>query len=234
MEVANRGTLFLDEIAELPATLQVKLLRVLQERQIRRVGGTALVDVDVRVVSATNRDLRDAIAKGQFREELYYRVNVSRSTCRRCASGRGTCASWRTPSSSASARGGSRRWTTRPGGAGAVRVARQRARAAERDRAGLRARRRAHDHGARPARSCRAAVSADRARRAGPRWPAVAPAGTDLTLKEAKDQWIQVLEVSYLRDLLARHDGNVSSAAKAAGIDRKTFHRLINKYDLRA
>ena len=64
--------------------------------------------------------------------------------------------------------------------------------------------------------------------------PADVPAGTDLTLKEAKDQWLQVLEVSYLRDLLARHDGNVSSAAKAAGIDRKTFHRLINKYDLRA
>jgi transcriptional regulator of acetoin/glycerol metabolism len=60
------------------------------------------------------------------------------------------------------------------------------------------------------------------------------PAGTDLTLKSAKEQWLQVLEVSYLRDLLARHDGNVSSAAKAAGIDRKTFHRLINKYDLRA
>jgi transcriptional regulator of acetoin/glycerol metabolism len=59
------------------------------------------------------------------------------------------------------------------------------------------------------------------------------PSGTDLTLKAAKEQWLQVLEVSYLRDLLARHDGNVSSAAKAAGIDRKTFHRLINKYDLR-
>jgi transcriptional regulator of acetoin/glycerol metabolism len=60
------------------------------------------------------------------------------------------------------------------------------------------------------------------------------PAGTDLTLKAAKEQWLQVLEVSYLRELLTRHDGNVSSAAKAAGIDRKTFHRLINKYDLRA
>jgi transcriptional regulator with PAS, ATPase and Fis domain len=76
MERPHRGTIFLDEIAELPPTLQVKLLRVLQERQIRRVGGTALVDVDVRAVSATNRDLRDAIAKGQFREELFYRVNV--------------------------------------------------------------------------------------------------------------------------------------------------------------
>src|SRR5436190_13760362 len=76
MEVADGGTLFLDEIGELPLGLQSKLLRVLQERQIRRVGGTELVDVDARVVSATNRDIRDAIVKGSFREELYYRVNV--------------------------------------------------------------------------------------------------------------------------------------------------------------
>jgi transcriptional regulator of acetoin/glycerol metabolism len=60
------------------------------------------------------------------------------------------------------------------------------------------------------------------------------PAATDLTLKAAKDQWMRTLEGSYLRDLLARHEGNVSSAAKAAGIDRKTFHRLINKYGLRS
>src|SRR5918995_752364 len=76
MEVAAGGTLFLDEIGDLPVSLQVKLLRALQERQIRRVGGTALIDVDVRVVSATNRDLREAAARGRFREELYYRVNV--------------------------------------------------------------------------------------------------------------------------------------------------------------
>ena len=58
-------------------------------------------------------------------------------------------------------------------------------------------------------------------------------AGADLSLKDAKDRWMQVLEASYLRDLLARHDGNISAAAKAAGIDRKTFHRLINKYQLK-
>jgi transcriptional regulator of acetoin/glycerol metabolism len=78
------------------------------------------------------------------------------------------------------------------------------------------------------------AVSRPAAPAAGPAPLGGTPAGTDLTLKAAKEQWLQVLEVSYLRDLLARHDGNVSSAAKAAGIDRKTFHRLINKYDLRA
>ncbi len=54
-----------------------------------------------------------------------------------------------------------------------------------------------------------------------------------LTLKDAKERWMAVLEASYLRDLLARNDGNISAAAKAAGIDRKTFHRLINKHDLK-
>src|SRR5437773_896430 len=70
MESADRGTLFLDEIGEMPLGLQAKLLRSLQERQVRRVGGNALVDVDVRVVSATNRDLRSSAAKGEFRDDL--------------------------------------------------------------------------------------------------------------------------------------------------------------------
>src|SRR5262245_20542101 len=76
IETAHRGTLFLDEIGEMPLGLQSKLLRTIQERQVRRVGATSLVDVDVRIVSATNRDLRDAAARGQFREDLYYRINV--------------------------------------------------------------------------------------------------------------------------------------------------------------
>ena len=59
-------------------------------------------------------------------------------------------------------------------------------------------------------------------------------AGADLPLKDAKARWMEVLEGAYLRDLLARHDGNISAAAKAAGIDRKTFHRLVNKYQLRS
>ena len=56
----------------------------------------------------------------------------------------------------------------------------------------------------------------------------------DLPLKDAKARWMEVLEGTYLRDLLARHDGNISAAAKAAGIDRKTFHRLVNKYQIRS
>jgi two-component system response regulator AtoC len=76
IEFAHRGTLFLDEIGEMSANIQVHLLRVLEERAFTRVGGNELIKVDVRVVSATNRDMKQAVAGGQFREDLYYRLNV--------------------------------------------------------------------------------------------------------------------------------------------------------------
>jgi DNA-binding NtrC family response regulator len=75
-EAANKGTIFLDEIGEMDPVMQAKLLRVLESRQIRRVGGTRNIDVDVRVISATNRNLSDAIKGGLFREDLFYRLNV--------------------------------------------------------------------------------------------------------------------------------------------------------------
>ena len=75
-EVADKGTLFLDEIGDTSLAMQVKLLRVLQERTIRRVGGTEEIPVDVRIIAATNRDLSDMVAENQFREDLFYRISV--------------------------------------------------------------------------------------------------------------------------------------------------------------
>jgi DNA-binding NtrC family response regulator len=232
MEVAQHGTLFLDEIAELPASLQVKLLRALQERQIRRVGGTAQVDVDVRVVSATNRDLREALAKGQFREELYYRVNViaialpplreragdvkllARAFLKKYGQARVTGID-----DDAMAALESYQW---PGNVRELQNIVERA--------------------------CALAESAVVSRRDLPEHvltpPSAGPAaalpvegalttGAALPLKDAKERWMQVLEAAYLRDLLDRHGGNVSAAAKDAGVDRKTFHRLASKYQIR-
>ena len=75
-ELADKGVLFLDEIGEMPLDLQVKLLRVIQEREIQRVGGTSTKKIDVRLIAATNRNLKEMVQEGNFREDLYYRLNV--------------------------------------------------------------------------------------------------------------------------------------------------------------
>jgi transcriptional regulator with PAS, ATPase and Fis domain len=231
IEVAHRGTLFLDEIGELPVGLQVKLLRALQERQIRRVGGTRQIDVDVRLVSATNRDLRDQVVKGQFREELYYRINVipillpplrerkgdvtllAHTFLKKYGQGREVPLRGFEPEAIQILEHYA--W---PGNVRELQNVIERACVlAEGETIS--------------ARDLPAHLSVPPAAVGGAQIPSLA--GKNLPLKEAKAQWMIQLEATYLTELLRRHDGNVSQAAKAAGIDRKTFHRLINKYGIR-
>jgi transcriptional regulator with PAS, ATPase and Fis domain len=208
-------------------------LRVLQERQLRHVGGTAQIDIDVRVVSATNRDLREAAVKGQFREELYYRVNVIAIALPPLRERAGDLKLL------------AHAFLKRYGGDRVTGL----------DEAALQA----LETYAWPGnvrelqnvieRAC-ALADGDRITRSdlpdyliqggGVRSQETgmltvpAPPSDDVPLKDAKEKWMQVLEASYLRGLLEHHAGNVSAAAKAAGIDRKTFHRLINKYQIRS
>ncbi len=229
IEVAQGGTLLLDEIGELPLGLQVKLLRALQERQIRRVGGTCQIDVDVRLVSATSRDLRGLVAKGQFREELYYRVNViavplpplrerkgdvallAHTFLKKYGQGREKSLRGFEPEALQVLEAYS--W---PGNVRELQNVIERACAlADGDTI-----------------TVRDLPEHLRSRQPVSSPPVSAPA-TTLPLKEAKARWMSELEAAYLSELLKRHGGNVSQAARAAGIDRKTFHRLINKHGLR-
>jgi DNA-binding NtrC family response regulator len=235
IETAHRGTLFLDEIGDLPAALQSKLLRVTQERQIRRVGGTAQIDVDVRIVSATNRHLRESVARGQFREELYYRVNViaielpalreragdipllAQAFLKRYGQGRVVRIA-----EDALAALEAYPW---PGNVRELQNVIERACALTDDDT-IR-RRDLADYVLEGGVLQAGALAAT----AAP--PAISAAAAGRTLQEAREQWLQSLESAYLRDLLDRHGGNVSAAAKAAGIDRKTFHRLASKHGIR-
>jgi len=187
----------------------------------------------VRLVSANNRDLREATAKGQFREELYYRVNVIaiqlpplreragdvrllvQAFLKRYGDGR-----INEVKAEAMATLERYRW---PGNVRELQNVVERACAlAEGEHITVRD---LPDYvlGGEAALSASDPVTA----------AAMPDPRADLTLKDAKDRWMGVLEASYLRQILARHDGNISAAAKAAGIDRKTFHRLINKHSLK-
>ncbi|HTQ23662.1 MAG TPA: sigma-54 dependent transcriptional regulator [Candidatus Binataceae bacterium] len=231
VEMANRGTLFLDELGELPLGLQVKFLRALQERQIRRVGGTRPIDVDIRVVCATNRDLRELVKGGAFREDLYYRIAVidialpplrerpgdvellamsflAKFARRDTAAPRGF-----EPEAMAALETYS--W---PGNVRELQNVVERACALTEGEMITLADLPAHLRTVAPAPSAR---------------PPAADTASKLTLKEAKERWISDLESAYVAELLRREGGNVSQAARKAGVDRKTLHRLLNKHSIR-
>ena len=235
-EQADGGTIFLDEIGELPLDLQPKLLRVLEQRELRRIGDNQTRQIDVRVVAATNRDLRREVEAGRFREDLYYRLAVVElqlpplrerisdlphlvaHVLRRSDHGSTVHSIAREVMEVFE----SYHW---PGNV------RELANVVERAipfsdgpeislsalPPSLRGTARA-PRVAQPAASSTAAAGL------------VAEALADRPFKDAKDQLIEAFEKEYLIDLLDRHDGNVSKAARAADMDRKSITRLMKKH----
>ena len=231
IEAANHGTLFLDEIGELALDLQPQLLRVLDRRQVRRVGETQSVDVDIRVVAATHRDLRAMVKAGTFREDLYYRLAVVATFVPPLRERKADIPALAAHFAERMGRGGFVQSPTlldlleRHDWPGNVRELRNVVeRSLSLGDAAL------QDLGdGRP--SSPTLTEGDVPRR--PSTPL--PAGSDvleLPFKEAKAALVESFERDYLIALLARHRGNISRAAAEAGIDRNYIHRLVKKYGL--
>jgi DNA-binding NtrC family response regulator len=225
-EAAAGGTLFLDEIGELPLTLQPKLLRVLEEREVRPVGANAARPVDVRVIAATNRPLARAVNDGSFREDLYYRLavfeiglpplrerkdDIAFLANHFYAQATGTQARL-PPEALVSLHG--RSW---PGNIRELRNFVERSAIL--------------GWGATSSPSDALAAGAGSASPTGPALDAFATA--DLPLKEARDRCLYQFEALYVIALLRRTGGNVTRAAEIAGVSRRYLHRLISERGIR-
>ena len=227
-EAAHRGTIFLDEIGELPLDLQPKLLRVLEQREVRRVGSGRMRAVDVRVVAATNRNLIEEVRAGRFREDLYYRlavVELHLPALRDRCEDLGALVEHMlqrnqvelSVSDSVLELFKAYHW---PGNV------RELANVVER---------------AIPftdGEEITLHALPDALRAPGPGRPALqrtagAPSSADVPFKDAKEKLIEAFERQYLLDLIDRHGGNVSKAARAADMDRKSITRLLKKHGIR-
>ena len=230
IEAASSGTLFLDEIGELALDLQPQLLRVLDRRQVRRVGDTHATDVDIRVIAATHRDLRAMVRTGKFREDLYYRLAVvathvpplrerkadipALAACFAERMGRGSFAL----SPALLDQLERHDW---PGNVRELRNVVERALSL--GNAAL------ADLGDTTPPPVIEPPTGDPAPRAS---PSASSGVLELPFKEAKAALVESFERDYLTALLARHRGNISRAAAEAGIDRNYIHRLVKKYGL--
>ena len=241
-EMANGGTIFLDEIGELALDLQPKLLRALEQREIRRVGGNRPIKIDVRVIAATNRDLSEEVRAGRFREDLFYRLSVVRLQLPPLRERREdiplltrhvlkmgnfnkTPDGQRIKGTATDALEAMMRYDW-PGNVRELTNVVERACSFADGEfiqledvpdhiAGVRVgRRRGGDKKTEQARSPAVQVMSDR------------------PFKEAKEVWLAALEKEYLGALLTKHSGNLSQAAREAEVDRKHFRRLSRKYGL--
>jgi DNA-binding NtrC family response regulator len=248
-EQANGGTLFLDEVGELPIEQQAKLLRVLEQREIRRVGGEKTIPVDVRVVAATNRDLRVMVSQGQFREDLYYRLGVVTVELPPLRARREDipliatamlaqfCARQPELGPREFAKDTLERLGSLPF-AGNVRELRNLVERAASLADGVEitiadlmpaAVTRTPPAGV-PALSTKAAESVLAAQQAG----VVSDELTQMPFKNAKARVLESFEPAYLRAMLARYDGNITRAANAAGLTRYHLRELCKRYGLRS
>ena len=226
-ELASGGTVFLDELGELSLDLQPKLLRVLEQRELRRVGGTKTIKVDLRVIAATRKDLRSEVEKGKFREDLYFRLNVVPITAPALRERREDI-----PLLIDSML----KKLDTPGHTIAL---------SEQTRAALMA----HDWPGN-VRELRNVIERALALGADP-GVLVAPLGggepqpgaalrdgiefePGVSFRDTKEKWNELFERRYLSWLIKRADGNISKAARDADMDRKYLHKLLRKYGISA
>jgi DNA-binding NtrC family response regulator len=236
-EMAHGGTLFLDELGELPLDLQPKLLRALEQREIRRVGSNKPIKVDVRIIAATNRNLEDEVRAGRFRQDLFYRLSVVRvflPPLRERVDDLPHLIKHFLAEAS---------YNRRPDGAQKVTGV---ARAAmdllsqykwpgnvrELFNTIERAVSFAEGELIEP-RDLPETVRGEEAARRPPPTPAPASsADVDSTFKDAKERWVSTFERDYILTLLKKNKGNISHAAREADIDRKYFRKLMKKYSI--
>jgi DNA-binding NtrC family response regulator len=228
-EVASGGTLFLDEISEMSMDLQAKLLRVLQERRIRPVGTESEIAIDVRLVSATNRDPEAAVRDGNLRQDLMYRLNVvpvKLPPLRERREDIPALAQHYLRKFGQEYDRGNLRFTPEalrvlcdyhwPGNVRELQNMMERTVSL-----------------CSPGQEITPEDLPEELTEGPTNGRGPAPVvRSDLPFHEAKNEAIAVFEKEYLRDLLRRHNGNISQAARTAGIDRKTIHRMLAKYDL--
>jgi transcriptional regulator with GAF, ATPase, and Fis domain len=247
-EQAHSGTIFLDEIGELDINLQPKLLRVLENRELKRVGGDRVIKIDVRVVAATNRDLRQMVNQGTFREDLYFRLSVihvelpplrerkddvpalAEVFLREIGARRGLAMSFASDALSSLQ---SHNW---PGNVRELKNVVERAASLTEgplvQRSDLMFNR---DPGAPRGGGPVTSPAIPAAREGGGPGSAEAAIGTivpGLDFKEAKQRIVDAFELAYLKQLLERHDGNITRSAQEAGLTRYHLRELLKRHGL--
>jgi transcriptional regulator with GAF, ATPase, and Fis domain len=225
-ELASGGTVFLDELGELSLDLQPKLLRVLEQRELRRVGGTKVIKVDLRVIAATRKDLRSEVDKGKFREDLYFRLNVVPITAPALRERREDI-----PLLIDAMLG-----KLAPGGGIALSDATRVALMAHDWPGNVRELRnvieRALALGADPGMLVAPLGAAPAGKGAPPRDGLEFEPG--VSYRDTKEKWNELFERRYLAWVIRRADGNISKAARDADMDRKYLHKLLRKYGITA